>query len=84
MNRFDKGSSSVTVYHPETDDEYEIGCYWRWSSCPATLEEPAEEEFSTYAHELISINGEKRVGEVPDWIDWDEFEREVYEKELGF
>lgn len=83
MSRFDRGSSSAVVYHPETDDAYEIGCYWRYSYCPATLEEPEELEFSTYAHEVTAINGEKRTAELPDWIDWEDYERDIYEKELG-
>jgi hypothetical protein len=83
MNRFDKGSSSAYVYDPQTEDEYEIGCYWRYSYCPATREEPEELEFSTYAHEVTAINGEKRTCELPDWIDWEDYERDVYEKELG-
>ena len=83
MSRFDRGSSSAVVYHPETDDAYEIGCYWRYSHCPPTLEEPGEDEFGTYAHEVISINGEKRTADLPDWIDWEEYEEMICSKELG-
>ena len=84
LNRFDKGSSSVCVYHPETDDEYEIGCYWSWSSCPATLEQPAEEEFHTWDHEVTAINGVRCKAELPEWVDWDDYNQQVYEKERGW
>jgi hypothetical protein len=47
------------------------------------LEEPGEDEFGTYAHEVISINGEKRTADLPDWIDWEEYEEMICQKELG-
>lgn len=84
MTRYDRGSSSAVVYHPETGQEYEIGCYWRYYHSPATLEDPCEDEFSTYDHEVISIDGVKCTAELPDWIDWEEYEEIVCEKELGY
>lgn len=79
---FDRGSSSATVYHPETDDEYKISCYWRYSHYPASYWEPEETTFETYDHELVSINGEKTNEPVPDWVDWDDYDEKIYNKEL--
>lgn len=80
--QFDSGSSYAVMYHPDTDDEYEIHCRWRYSHYPATLEQPAETTFETYDHELFSINGEKTNEPIPDWIDWDYYEEKIYIKEL--
>lgn len=80
---YDKGSSSATMYHPETDDEYEIDCNWEYSHEPATYWEPGSTEFKTFNHNLVSINGVKTNEPIPDWIDWDNYDYQIYEKELG-
>lgn len=81
---FDRGSSHASVYHPETDDEYVIDCNWRYSHYPATYWEPEETTFETFNHELVSINGEKTKDPVPDWVDWDDYDEKIYQKELSF
>lgn len=77
---FDKGSACGIVCHPDTGDEYEIDCYWSYSYCPATLEDPAESEFKTFSHSLVSINNKPTKQPIPDWVNWDNYEEYIFNK----
>ena len=77
-----RGSATVVLHCPDTDDAYEIGCDWFYSFYPGDYDSPDEVEFETRNHQLLSINGENTKQELPDWIDWEEFDNLIYNKEI--
>lgn len=61
---------TVSMYHPETDVEYEIWCKFNYYYDEGDYYQPPVTEFSIVEAEVVSIDDVKVQEDVPDWVDW--------------